>query len=488
MIASMPASAAATRERTPEVWRLSPRAIAVRLFFTCWLVYCLHLATNSVRELYPALAMGDHLSFRVDEYAGLHPDLFEKPGYGWHINSNPGASMLAALPYALARPAIDLVVARVNRQRQGQAQPPAYNSPWPMAREFFRRAWLRGLDIKLGLGAIVAQTLCMAPIAAAGVVGMFFFLRRLLASDRTALWLALLYAFGTPVFFRAGYLNHNMILGHLVFLGFFALWSGARHAGFWAGLAGGMAVLLDYTGVVPLALLFLYAARQRRLYALGALGPIALLWFYQWNSFGNPFLPAQSWMPPVQYNDTGYHGLAFLQPDLLWANLWDYRFGLFTSSPLLLLAFFAPSGNRRLRRWCVAMAAGLWLFASCVGYARLQFNTGVRYLAPAIPFLFVPAALALMRLPRMAAYFVAVLSVAQAWCLAMYRDVERGLGIFDPVIRAFTGGFTTPLLTVLSRLGGQYGDYFASGVSPLPLFALAAALLYGLWRREAKEA
>src|SRR6476659_6717726 len=62
----------------------SSRSIAVRLFLTCWLVYSVHVATNTVREIYLALAIGDRLSFRVDEYAHLHPDLFEKPGYGWH--------------------------------------------------------------------------------------------------------------------------------------------------------------------------------------------------------------------------------------------------------------------------------------------------------------------------------------------------------------------------------------------------------------------
>jgi hypothetical protein len=30
-------------------------------------------------------------------------------------------------------------------------------------------------------------------------------------------------------------------------------------------------------------------------------------------------------------------------------------------------------------------------------------------------------------------------------------------------------------------MSGQYGEYFSNGVSPLPLFALAAAVLYGVW-------
>jgi hypothetical protein len=129
----------------------------------------------------------------------------------------------------------------------------------------------------------------------------------------------------------------------------------------------------------------------------------------------------------------------------------------------------------------LAFFGALWVFFSCVNYTRLQFNTGTRYLAPIFPFLFVPAAIALMRLPRLAAYIVGVLAIFQGWSLAMYRDVERGLGIFEPVLQTLFGGFTLPVLTTLSRAGSTYGSYFADP-TPVPLFLLVGALLYGVWR------
>ena len=212
-----------------------------------------------MREIYPAVAIGDHFSFRVDEYAGMHPDLFEKEGYGWHIGNNPGASMVAALPYAMARPVIDRVTAAVASRRaaSGRTEPPSYSSPYAMARNFYAEAWRRGVDVKLGLAAFVMQAFCMAPSSALGVVAMFFVLRRIFRSDRIGLWLSVLYAFGTPVFFRTGYLNQNMMLGHIAFLGFLVLWNPGRGKR-WsdatrcllAGLAGGTTVLFDYSGVV----------------------------------------------------------------------------------------------------------------------------------------------------------------------------------------------------------------------------------------------
>ena len=76
----------------------SPFQIAVRLFFTCWLIYALHVATNTVREIYLALAIGDHILFRSTSTPAFIPICLKKPGCGWHINANPGASMLGAVP------------------------------------------------------------------------------------------------------------------------------------------------------------------------------------------------------------------------------------------------------------------------------------------------------------------------------------------------------------------------------------------------------
>ena len=148
-------------------WHYSPKEIAIRLFLTCWVVYAVHFATNTVREIYPALSLGDHLSFDVSEYLGLHPDIFELPGHGAFINNNPGASILGAIPYALTRPIIDYIVVRVQQVRLAHpGSEPSYDTIYPLAREFFKKAYERGLDVKFGLAAGVTSTLLMAPLSA----------------------------------------------------------------------------------------------------------------------------------------------------------------------------------------------------------------------------------------------------------------------------------------------------------------------------------
>lgn len=492
-------------------WGYTQAGIAIRLFLTCWLVYSAHFTTNIVRELYLTLSIGDHLSFKVDDYANMHPDIFEKEGYGWHIGSNPGVSMLAAIPYALLRPLTDRIVERVQQARAAHPDqgPPAYDSPWPMAREFYQESWKRGFDIKFGLAAMVTQVLCMAPSSALAVVLMFSILSTLTRSNRAALWLALLYAFATPVFFRTGYLNHNLMLGHVAFLGFAAIWNpwesarwSARARYLLAGAAGGTAVLFDYSGAILLVGLFCYGLakqyqaghgkdliRHGAWYVLGSVPPVLLLWFYQWQSFGNPILPGQHWMPPVEWIEEGYQGFTMPQLELFRMLGFDYRFGLFVVCPMLLLALLLPFLQRRTpgilpvfeTRTVLLLLAGLWLFFSCVSYTRLQFNTGIRYLAPIFPFLFLPVAAMLVRLPLRLVYFIGLFSLVLSWPLAMHREVESGPGVLEPVISIFTGGFKLPVLTVLSRMGDAYGSYFSGGVSALPVLVLLGAMIFGIW-------
>jgi hypothetical protein len=125
---------------------------------------------------------------------------------------------------------------------------------------------------------------------------------------------------------------------------------------------------------------------------------------------------------------------------------------------------------------------GLWIFFSGVNYTHLQFNTGIRYLVAIVPFLFIPTATVLMVLPKLLAPLLSFLSIVQSWCLAMYRDVERGLGIAEPLVRVFLGGLQLPILTTLSRME-SLKEYFPHGPSPLSLFLLFGILIYFIWRK-----
>jgi hypothetical protein len=470
------------------------------------LIYALHFATNTVREIYPALSLGDHFSFDVTEYLGLHPDLFSIPGHGAFINNNPGASIMGAIPYAFTRPIIDQVVERVQVMRQASnVAPPEYNSIYPMAQEFFREAYTRGYDVKFGLAAGVMQALLMAPLSALSVVVMFYILLALNVSSRRAMWLSLLYAFATPIFYRTAQLNQNLLISHFALFSFALLWhpwnSRARAHYFLAGLFAGWAVVLDYSGLVVVAAMSVYAlvcwrdtpreSRTRSVFDLirfgiGVAASASVLMAYQWAAFGNPILPAQKYMPATQYSGYGFGGMVLPQLDLLWDTAFGYQFGLFVSAPILLLVFAIPWWWKRATRlianrevWLIVFfTIAFFLFSSASQYGRLQFNSGVRYIVPVTPFLFLIVAGVLLQLLARLAIALGVIGTYWSWCLAMYRDVEQGWGVFESLRHITLEGIRLPWLMTIERMGYlSNATLWSAG-----LLALAGMCIWGLWK------
>jgi hypothetical protein len=227
-------------------------------------------------------------------------------------------------------------------------------------------------------------------------------------------------------------------------------------------------------------------------YAGGALGPVAVLWFYQWRSFGHPFYPPQHFMPPQIYSEFGYQGIFWPSKELLWMIFFDSQFGLFVTAPILLLGFFAPLLNWRRKSiiparetaFILLLFGAFTLFFSTVQYTRLQWIAGIRYMVPVIPFLFLLVVAVLIRLPHAAACGCAALAVLESWVMSMVRRVDvPGEGVAAWVIRFFLEGFQLPWLTTLSKMGTQYAPFLAGGrISPLPLFLLWSVLIYGIWR------
>ena len=127
----------------------------------------------------------------------------------------------------------------------------------------------------------------------------------------------------------------------------------------------------------------------------GAIGPVLLLLGYQWLAFGSPWFPAQRYMPATDFSVRGWNGVTLPDPELLWRNLLDLRYGLFAFCPLLAAGLAAPfvrrlSADPDRREQAVALSAvgALLLFSAANQFSNLQWNTGVRYLVPAVPLLF----------------------------------------------------------------------------------------------------
>lgn len=507
--------------RDEALQRRSTRGTALRLFLTVWVIYALHATTNVVRETYLAISLGTHGSVRVDEYLGLHPDLFEIPGRGGYINNNPGASMLGGIAYLVVRPAIALAVA-IKPEIAAPKPPATYDDPRPNRARFMNAARARGLDVTLGLAAIGIQVLLMAPLGALAALLVWRALRKRLGSEREALGWALIYAFATPLFFRSGYLNQNAIIAHLVLGSFLLMSSGewsastarpsgaARMSASWqlprrlslVGLLLGIGLVNDYSAA-PLLLVFglwilTEGYRWRRTtgairfglaYMAGALGPIAVLLGYQWVAFGSPWFPAQRYMPPTEFSVKGWFGFTLPTAALAWGNLFDLRYGLFAFSPLLLAALAAPFIRDASRRDGPEPHSVRWLFAACLAlyafscanqFANLQWNTGVRYMVPAAPLLFLAAVPVLRRMPAALRWIVVGGSLIVSWAVTMTReDVPTALGM---VLRE---GPTLPVLVAAAKMASGYAVHFPWWTI-WAVYAVTGVALWLLWRGHSK--
>lgn len=477
--------------------------LGVRLVVSLWIVLALHFATNISRELYPALSLAERGTLAVDEYTGLHPDIFVAPNGRAFINNNPGASVVAALPLLAARPILAAAEAAGKRRQaaSGGQTSAVYDDPRPNRQRFFRETRARGLDLKFGVAAVVSAVGVMAPLTA--LLGWLMFIalgRAGLAPSRAAFYGALSVV-ATPVFFRAAYLNHNHLLGITTFAAFVLLWQHRATPRTLAasGALAGAGITMDYSGVVPAAFLGWWAlaetlgddggparladAGRRALWSgAGAAGPLVALLGYQWWAFGSPWTVPQSLMPPTEFSVHGYSGMSLPQLDLVGANLFDLRFGLFAFAPVLLLAlpgaWLMPARwlSRRQTLTIAAFAAGFVLFCSANQFARLQWNTGLRYLLPLVPFAFLYAVPVLERLPGLARRWILVVAVAQAWALAMARE-----SVPESLARIFIAGPELPWLTVVGRMAPQYAPFLEGAPSPLPILAVGAAVLTALW-------
>lgn len=408
----------------------------MRVFLTCWLVYAFFWTPYVVREHYPALALVERGSLNVEKYLGWSEDIFRGPNGGAYINNNPGASIAGALPLALTWPMLKRVegidIPATDRSR--------INSEPLQAAARERRA------LFFLLVSFVTVAGLMAPSTAATAAFLVIRLIEFGITARSACLLALAYAFGTPVFFRAEYLNHNLLVGNLGFVSLLVLWDPAnrpvsRTRAFGVGLLCGFAALCDFTGFLVIAVVAVYlwlrsagAPLRNRLnllfvYGCGVLPGVIGLILYQAVVFGNPVRPSQHYMAPTAPTSQGYRGFSWPSPTLLWANFFDPRFGLFAYCPLLLASLFAPWIRKgfRLPGRETKLIFGYFLvfvlFCSANRYSWLQPSTGFRYLVPIVPFLFLLSMETLQAVPGWLRGSLVFLSVYQNWAIAgTYRS------------------------------------------------------------------
>ena len=429
-------------------------SVPLRLFLVCWIGFCVFFSTNIVREHYPAFTLIENGDFRCDAYLGWHADIFQHTDGHAYVGNNVMGSVIAAVPLWVFDPLLDQIEAYSQRKLAESSTPPdtTYATKYPNRASLFKAAKLAGKDLRLGASALITTVFLMAPLSALFAVLVYlFFMQRGVARPR-AIWMAFLFAFGTPIWYRSAHLNHNMFLMEALFGAFLLLFVAPERKyelslqrRLWAGFLLGMAVSLDYSGAIIAPILALYFLWNRRAVAgwqaalresipalLAALPPIAFLLWTQKIMYGGWFTPGQFVMRPVNYTEVGMKGIDWPSLEVFVKNLFSPGWGMYTFAPLLLIALWPASRAdeahwilpRRERRWVLALIVAFLLWNAANVYSLMQFNSGFRYLLPIVPFAFLQASDHLARMRRTTLVCLSALVLFHGLVLCMTREVN----------------------------------------------------------------
>ncbi|MFW5925537.1 MAG: hypothetical protein ACOC9O_00660 [Myxococcota bacterium] len=191
--------------------------------------------------------------------------------------------------------------------------------------------------------------------------------------------------------------------------GAFMILYDARHSGrlgngaaFLAGLLAAGCSLLEYPCLFVSVLLCLYSLAAlrpwRRLapFALGALVPTLLMMHFQWKAFGNPLTPGHLMVENPAFrrgHEEGFFGASEFHWEAAWRLLFDFRLGLLTLTPLLVLAlpgFARLLASRRERLdglVALVICASMYVFICFMNIWHAGWSIGPRYLAVIVPFM-----------------------------------------------------------------------------------------------------
>lgn len=252
-----------------------------------------------------------------------------------------------------------------------------------------------------------------------------------------------------------------------------------------AGSLAGLAVMVDYTAILGVGVLGLYAVWQhgtRSLVWVGGGVPIALgLALYNQLAFGDPLTLSYQYTAFNEVTETSRPMFEMFDSTRLSNTLrilFDGR-GLLLATPVIPLAL-AGAGARLRRGFQQDALMALAMFSVFIWIPVLWGNPwggaspGLRYLAPALPFLAVPIAWAWSRWPRVTVFLtsVSVMTMLLATITEplLARDSRNGLNTW---LDWFLSGDLAP--TVLTRAIGDIGWLVNAGLVLVAVVLLVQA-------------
>jgi hypothetical protein len=396
----------------------------------------------------------EYRTFRIDRW--LSPTLdfntgdWARVGDHYYSNKAPGTTLLALPLYEL-----------LFRIERGLGIDPFALVPATV------NAYLLNLHVS-GMPVAIATTLLLA----------FLLRRRWRTFD--ALFIATLFAYGSLTFpFATMLWGHSTAAAFLLCATIAICWEtrsstdargGADPRPFLAGLACGMAFLVDHLAIASLALFGLYTLtlrperrwRDAVAYVAGILPAITTLAIYNAQLFGSPLTSAPSMSNPIFIDPSRFAGV-FGRPSLDVARelLIGVDRGILLYMPVLVLAAYgvfriARGSERPQTIFFGANAVAYFVLNTMFNGWHGGWSTGPRYLILMLPFCFLlmPPPSELRRSVR-AVYVLAALATLlnmSAIASVTPQSAAEANPLFGSIYRDFFSGRLQPCENVIVRL------------------------------------
>lgn len=356
-------------------------------------------------------AIVERHTLSIDGYDVNTGDVSKGTGGHTYINKPPGASILAAAPYA--------VIFAIERGLHTPIDSLTRRNRWIVT------------ALSVGLcGALIGPVL-------------YLYGRR--KNGRTppvALSVSFIILFGTIVFPYSTMLFAHVPAALFLLLAVALLEDRPVAAGMAAGIACSCFYVCAIAAVILGIAAFSYRHRAALRFVLGMLPFIILMAIYQWLCFGSPFRTAVE--GSTQFTQKGLLFGVIRMPslDALYGiTLSPYR-GLFFVSPILLLAVVGLAAMKRNREfWAVFAIVSTFILAiaSFNGWSG-GYAFGPRYLVPIVPLMAVPMMAA--RRHHLWMILIAVVSIGLNF-IATATDPMPSSDVAHPVSRYLVPAFFT---------------------------------------------
>ncbi|MCC6177949.1 MAG: hypothetical protein IT305_21830 [Chloroflexi bacterium] len=431
--------------------------------------------------------------FEIDDYSSTTGDYAEVNAHRYSDKA-PGPALLGVPVYAAARWALSGPVGErlLERLSSGAA-----------LRSTLKPAEATRGKVDMALAQAVATWAVVSGPAAALGVCFFRVVGRVGVRPATRLIGTLGYGLATSAFPYAGALYSHQLAAALLFGAFALLWSEHQPSTARLVLVGGMvglALISEYPTALIAGGLGLYALRltgqrvswcllSRGLRTAGFLGlgaapPLALMAVHNWAIFGTPlpvgYAHSTLWQSEHQ---TGFFSLTWPTFEAFWGVTFGLYRGLFVTAPYLLLGLAGLVYLLRDPRFRTQAVLCGWSVACFLAFNSSSvmwtggYGVGPRYLVPMLPFLALPATVAIdrwsdRRAGRLICGTLLAWSFAATWSLTIAGQSFPGFEPFPLWTYALPALLAGDIARNVGTLGGLSGWW-----SMVPLGLLAVLLV-----------